>query len=258
MPRKTNKDSKVQNAKKAVTNARKEAQKVKEQDRARTIKKELKPKPKGNYTQGRINKRTGKPARDKTQNDTLYNIKRRYRRAAERNERYALEAEVLGNEQAAKEFRATARAARIIAGGFTAKSINALGKTKEERLEAAAKLIEREEPRSLMQLERNVRRNPQQRRDAIAETIMAAGSASVVYAATKTLWQDVPADKRNEAIIQGFKDMGFTQVNDLLDVLNVLEDMGVQVLSPQAANDREAYIMRSRMGMLAIARAQAA
>lgn len=243
MAQKTSQNKTSKSSKSAYSRARTEAAKIKQEDRAKTAAKSTKT----NNTQ--------RQPRAKTAADTLYNIKRRYRRAAERNEKAAMRAEAAGDMVQARELRATAKAARVIAGGFSSNYLKSLGMSPEQRAREIQRIIATEDRASLEQLASYQSKSEEARRRSIANTIMKAGAQSVVYAATKKLWQGEAPSDRDEAIIRGLREMGFADVNDMLDVLNVLEDMGINVLEP--TDDADYYLRNSRLGMLMMARAAA-
>lgn len=184
----------------------------------------------------------------------LDNIQRRYRRAAERQEKAAVKAFNAGDFKEAIQLEAAAKAARIIAGGIGAEriNINKLNLSVEERNKEREKLIKRTAGQSMSQLVTYQTAQKDRGRKATARTVLKAGSEATFYASTKELWQGVDYKDRDKAIVEGFQRMGY-DVDDILDVMTVLQAEGVDVLNLES-NDRDNYILRTRTGTNLVAR----
>lgn len=199
-------------------------------------------------------------ARAKRMSDRLYNIRRRYRRQAERYEKQAASA-ATDKERAALE--ASAEAARAAAAATYVNPEGASRRNATETSDFISKTVYQQEERSLSTLA-GAATTDRERRDQQARAILSGGRADAFYAATRDLWTDAGGDgerKRredvNEAIVQGFRDRGFA-VSDIIDVMQTLSELtGVDYLTPQGKNEAKAnYVLESRLGMNAIAKLQ--
>lgn len=199
-------------------------------------------------------------ARAKRMSDRLYNIRRRYRRQAERYEKQAASA-ATDKERAVLE--SAAEAARAAAA---ATYVNPEGATRRNATEARdfiSKTVYQQEDRSLSTLA-GAATTDRERRDQQARAILSGGRADAFYAATRDLWTDAGGggDRKrredvNEAVVQGFRERGF-DVSDILDAMQALSELtGVDYLTPQGKNEAKAnYLLESRLGMNAIAKLQ--
>lgn len=170
----------------------------------------------------------------------LSNIRRRYRRAAERNERAAQAEEEAGNTARAEQLRSAAQASRRYAESLRVKNITTSDMTAEQRQSAIARTVFEETEASLYQ-NKQLQGTFDEYSNILAAQILSNGRAGQFYASTKDLWINARGD-RNEAIIEAFQDMGY-DVTNILDVMRILEDeTGVPYLSPTTEQQaREEY-----------------
>lgn len=197
---------------------------------------------------------TPKPPRPRRASDELRNIRRRYERAADRYAASAGEARAAGDSRALAEFEAAERAARRLSQRLRAENLYTRDATKEQRQEAIARAVRTYKDPSMKQLQRNAGKSETERRNAMAKAILTNRGAGSFYAATRDLWIDAPYEKRDQAIIDAFKDAGYEQINDLIDVMHYLQQTtGIDFLTHATDQDaKERYLYESRKGMLAI------
>ena len=199
-------------------------------------------------------RREAEGQRSKYLSRQIYNVQRRYKRAAERSEKAAFQAAKAGDYKEALQLEAAAKAARIIAGGIgeERRNITKLFMSAEERNKEREKLLKRTEEQSRSMLATYQTRQKDRGRKATARTVLKAGSEATFYAATKALWQGKEYADRDKAIVEGFQRMGY-EVDDILDVMTVLQQEGVDILNLES-NDRNDYILRTRTGANLVAR----
>lgn len=186
----------------------------------------------------------GKTSRPKRASDELYNIRRRFKRAASRYERQAKSA---GSETERRQLLAAAGEARKQAESLRFRNITQ-ATDRKARAQAVQAAISRYRRASLDQLASSAK-NEQERRDQLAKSILQGSKGSTFYASTIDAWRDVAPDQRNEAIVAYFREALAKpgpgrepeQVRDLLDVITILErETQVPYLDPtKEENDFE-------------------
>lgn len=160
----------------------------------------------------------------------LSNIRRRYRRAAERNEREAQAQEEAGNLNRANQLRSAAQSARNYAESLQVRNLTTSDMTLAQRESALARAVSEEKETSMYQNAR-MQGDFDSYSNQLAAQILSSGRAGQFYASTKDLWINARGD-RNEAIVQAFQEMGY-DVTNILDVMQILEDeTGIKYLSP--------------------------
>lgn len=205
----------------------------------------------------RIPKRTksAKP-RAKRASDELYNIRRRYRRAAERYER---KAEKLGDTDEARQYIAAAAANRRIAESLRADVVRGSAargsKQSAERISATIRRYGQSSIRQTSTYQRTQSRAfgddlTAVQRSEMARSILSGSTADVFYASTRDLWQEAEGD-RNNAIVAAFQRAGY-DVSDVLDVLSVYQnETGINFFGDEGTPiDKSQYKELTRIGTL--------
>lgn len=201
-----------------------------------------------------------KAPRAKRASDELYNIRRRYKRAAAR---YEKQAEVAASEADARVFKAAAEQARRQAESLRVENITTERPGSKGRAADIARTVASESKRSLGQLV-GKDKSEQAARDRAARAVLSSGMGRQFYASTVELWNKpgIKPKDRNAAIVEGFKKSRLgrqmakegREIRDILDVMDILQQhTGVPYLSGAYADEgaaEEHYRLDARRGML--------
>lgn len=192
-------------------------------------------------------------ARAKRASDELYNIRRRFNRAAARYEKQAVKAE--GRE--ARELLKAAANLREQAQQYYVQSFTNAKRASTQIKKDIAEQVSRGRERSLEQLA-NAAKTADENRERLIDNILSGSSGDAFYAATVQLWRGTDYYKRKETIVEEFNKRmpEDQQARDVLDVVDYLQEQsGIDYLSPtldEESSDDDRYRVRARAGAAVI------
>lgn len=180
----------------------------------------------------------------------LYNIRRRYRRQAERFEKQAA-AEGISKSEVSR-LRKAAELLRNEAQQYTVANLTqgAQRGSDDYRRRIAEGIAEgaRVSSRYLVGGKKAA-----DNRKQLEESLISGNAANVLWASTVEIWRDGGYENRREAIIEAFAEENpDREVRDLLDVADILSDeMGIDILDA-GVDDDDFYRMSRTLGMIAV------
>ena len=194
-------------------------------------------------------------SRPKRASDELYNIRRRFKRAAARYEKQAAMTE---DETAKRQLLAAAGAQRRRAENLYVRNIASKEVRQDsKRLQSIIQgYIKRTREDSLRSRAKD-QKGEQERRDEMAKSILSGTKGQVFYASTIKAWRFASPKERNEEIVayfqKAFEGREDIEIRDLLDVITLFEqETQIPFLDPGAEDTEldDRYNLSTRTGML--------
>lgn len=191
--------------------------------------------------------------RAKRASDELYNIRRRFKRAAARYEKQAQQAE--GRE--ARELLKAAANLREQAEQYYVPNFTNAERASKQLKQDIVKQVARGRQPSLEQLS-SAAQTAAENRQRLIDNILTGSSGAAFYAATVQLWRGTDYADRQRTIVEEFnKRMPESQqASDVLDIVQYLQDAsGVDYLSPtldEESGEDDRYRVRARAGAAVI------
>ena len=206
-------------------------------------------------------KKSSTPRARRPQGDDLYNIRRRYKRAAERYERDA--AKVEGQER--QNLLAAAAKMRSEAEKYYASNITSAARGSSDYAKSLKKAVKAGEEPSKRTLAGR-KKTTEEKRLEQARAILSGNNGHIFYASLKDVWKKASKEDRDKAIVDFFKKRYASAerpINDLLDVIEAMEELQgypytevdetVEGLSDSEEGE-DKYRLYSRRGMVEIQR----